>query len=215
MMEHHQQAMQHLTQQSLAQCAETLQTILREAHEQVKATQGVSIAYAAESRRPSTAAAHSRGNQQEQLRPRDPAVVLNELMEQLPHLASCEADALQVIVLYQQCLDRSKIREELRFGTQKYSTIIKPIGDLIQAGQIVLFANDVPSAMHLPSEQTISLSAYTERPDVPTDLPILLAVQSEGLRSKEQQTTTMPVVLHMACDTDTDAAAAIEQARRA
>jgi hypothetical protein len=74
MMEQHQQAMQHLTQQSLAQFAEIMQVILRETREQEKATQGVSIAHAAESRRLGTAAVPNRGNQQDQLRPRDPAL---------------------------------------------------------------------------------------------------------------------------------------------
>ena len=215
MMEQHQQAMQHLTQQSLAQFAETMQTILRETREQEKAVQVVSTAHAAERRRPGTAAVPSRGNQQDQLRPRDPAVVLHELMEQLPHLAGCEEDALQVIVLYQQGLDRSKIREALRFGTQKYSTIIKPIGDRIQAGQVVLFADEAPSTTYQPGEQTTSLLAHAECPDVPTDLPILLAVQSEGIRSKEQQTTTMPAVSNIACATETNAVMAIQQAKPA
>jgi hypothetical protein len=110
--------------------------------------------------------------------------VLPELTEQLPHLGGCEADVLQVIVLYQQCLDRSKIREALRFGTQKYSTIIKPIGDRIQAGQVVLFADEAPSATYRQGEQTTSLLAHQERPDVPTDLPILLAVLPEGTHGK-------------------------------
>jgi hypothetical protein len=121
MMEHHQQATQYLTQLSLARFTEALTPLLHEAGEQGKAAQGVSTAHAAESRRPGTADVPDRGKHRDGLRSRDPAVVLRELIAQHPHLADNEADALQVIALYQQGLDRSKIRETLRFGTRDLS----------------------------------------------------------------------------------------------
>jgi hypothetical protein len=114
MTEQHQQAMQYLTQQSLAQFVETATTILREMREQ-----GLSTAQAAERSMPADADGPCAGKQQDQPRPRDPVLILRELAELLPHLAANEADALKVIQMYQRGMDRTTIRDALHFGTNR------------------------------------------------------------------------------------------------
>jgi hypothetical protein len=120
-------------------------------------------------------------------------------------------DMLQVLEMYQKSMDRTRIREALRFGTHKYSRIVKPIGDLIQTKQIVLFEEDLPSADRLPGEHTEQVLAEVMQMPVANDVLTLLTGQTEamsGISENHQQTNTMldtmPVLLSTPCMSNAD-----------
>jgi hypothetical protein len=192
--EQHQQVIEHLTQQSLAQFAETVKSVMRELREQEMGEQGVNTAHAAERRMPAETDLPLAGNQQDQPRPRDPVIILQELIEHLPHLASNEADALKVIHMYQRGMDRTTIRDALHFGTNKYSTIIKAIGDAVQAGQVRLFASALSSIHDEPSMQTEHLPGHAALANGASHLSILPSIQQEAMDGHEQQTDAIPVL---------------------
>ena len=193
--EQHQQAMEHLIQQSLAQFAETVTTILRKTREQEEAEQGVGTAHTAEGSMPADTDIPLAGNQQDQPRPRDPGVILQELTAHLPHLAANEADALRVIPLYQRGMDRTTIRDALHFGTNKYSAIIKAIGDAIQAGQVTLFTSTLPIAHDEQGRQTEHLPTHAAHLGGTNQISLLPPMQQEAMNGHEQQTDAIPVLL--------------------
>jgi hypothetical protein len=197
MAEQQQQAMLQLTQHVPQHIAEEMAIIFRAIREQEMANQKGGTAEAAENSTSTNADVLATANQQQRLKLRDPATVLSEIIEQFPSLAGNEMDVLQVLEMYQKGMDRTRIRETLRFGTHKYTRIVKPIGDLIQTGQIALFEEDKdrPSINHLPKEQT-EQRVTDERPPSPaTDVPILLTEQTEampGMSGSNQYADTMP-----------------------
>src|SRR5258707_5507401 len=117
--------------------------------------------------------------------PREPAMVLQELTVFLPALAHHEANALKVIEMYQRGMDRSTIRDTLHFGTNKYSVIIKAIGDAVQAGQVRLFADRLPFAQE---KQPIPVTSASRLSLLPTTKP-------DALDEHSPQTEAMPALL--------------------
>jgi hypothetical protein len=168
---------------------------MREIREQVIAEQGLSTAHVGDKIIPVDTDIPLAGNQQDQPRPRDPGVILQELTAYLPHLATNEADALKVIHMYQRGMDRTTIRDALHFGTNKYSTIIKAIGDAVQARQVTLFVSTLPVAHDEPRAQTEHLPEYTALPNGANHLSLLPSRRQEAMNEHEQQTNAIPVLL--------------------
>jgi hypothetical protein len=96
--------------------------------------------------------------------------------------------------MYQRGMDRTTIRDTLHFGTNKYSAIIKAIGDAVQAGQVLLFANTLPLSLDEPRALTEYLPTHAALPNEANHLSILSSIQQEAMNGHEQQTDAIPVL---------------------
>jgi hypothetical protein len=187
-----QQTMHQHTLQALAQVTEMMKTTLLESREQERAERRLAEAQAAERGLLPSANLPTTDTQQEPPPSREPAVVLQELTVFLPALAHHEANALEVIEMYQRGMDRSTIRDILHFGTNKYSVIIKAIGDAVQAGQVKLFAERLQLAQQQQSERMLVSETAA------SNLSLVSTTRQADLDEHSPQTEAMPALLKVA-----------------